>query len=199
MSHLSSLPEDAVLLDVFRAFPATARPLIAYHEALMRGPSPLSVAERELLAAYVSGLNACAYCHGVHGAVATRFGVAEGVLERLLAGDLRAAAPKLRPLLAYAEKLTVAPLRAEAADADAVFAAGWNEQALHDTVSVVALFHFMNRLVEGLGIAAGDDYFAHAAERLGAGGYAGLADLLGEAGEAKPPQPGDPMSRRLRR
>ena len=70
MAYLPSLPGDAVLLDVFRAYPDTARPLLDYHQALLRGPSPLSVAERELIAAFVSGLNACGYCHGVHTAAA---------------------------------------------------------------------------------------------------------------------------------
>jgi len=59
MAYLQSLPVVVVLLDVFRAYPETARPLLDYHRALMRGPSPLSVADRELIAAYVSGLNAC--------------------------------------------------------------------------------------------------------------------------------------------
>jgi len=40
------------------------------------------------------------------------------------------------------------------ADADAVFAAGWNEAALHSAIAVCCLFNFMNRLVEGHGIAA---------------------------------------------
>jgi alkylhydroperoxidase family enzyme len=61
MTYLPSLPGDAVLLDVFRAYPGTSRPLLEYHQALLRGPSPLTVAERELIAAYVSGLNACRY------------------------------------------------------------------------------------------------------------------------------------------
>ena len=46
-------------------------------------------------------------------------------------------------------------------------ASGWDEKALHDAVSVCALFNFMNRYVEGLGIKAGADYFKEAAvERL---------------------------------
>jgi AhpD family alkylhydroperoxidase len=74
MAYLPSLPPDAVLLDVFRAYPQTARPLLDYHQALLRGPSPLTEAERELIAAYVSGLNACRYCHGAHQATAQAFG-----------------------------------------------------------------------------------------------------------------------------
>ena len=73
MPYLPSLHEDAKLPDVFRAFPSSAAPLLELHEALMRGPSPFSIGERELIAAYVSALNACAYCAGVHGATAATF------------------------------------------------------------------------------------------------------------------------------
>src|ERR687898_449694 len=84
MSFLPSFRPDAVLLDVFKAFPDTSRPLFDYHEALLRGPSPFTVAERELIAAYVSGLNACGYCHGIHQSTAEAFGLPEGTLEALL-------------------------------------------------------------------------------------------------------------------
>ena len=48
MAYLTSLPAGAALLNVFRAYPQTARPLPHYHQALLRGPSPLAVAERGL-------------------------------------------------------------------------------------------------------------------------------------------------------
>jgi hypothetical protein len=51
---------------------------------------------------------------------------------------------------------------------------GWDEHALYDAVSVCALFNFMNRLVEGLGIRADPGYFNLAAERLAIQGYATL-------------------------
>jgi hypothetical protein len=62
------------------------------------------------------------------------------------------------------------------ADADMVFTAGWSEQALHDAISVCALFNFMNRFVEGHGIKGTPGYFALAAKRLREGGYARLID-----------------------
>ncbi|GHJ36919.1 carboxymuconolactone decarboxylase family protein [Streptomyces sp. TS71-3] len=167
MPFLPSLPDNATVMDVLRAFPEPAGPLVDYQQVVLRGPSPLSVGERELIAAYVSGLNACRYCHGVHGAVAEAFGIEEGVLAALLA-DV-ASAPvddRLKPLFAYVRKLTETPGRMAAADAEAVFAAGWEEKALYDAVSVCALFNFMNRIVEGFGITAPDSYFAVAARRL---------------------------------
>lgn len=179
MSYLSSLPEDAVLLDVFRAYPQTSRPLLDYHQALLRGPSPLTVAERELIAAYVSGLNACRYCHGVHTATAQAFGISDGTLAALLTDVSAAPVPeRMKPLLRYAGKLTLSPAKITPADAETVLAAGWEEQALHDAVAVCGLFNLMNRLVEGLGINAEEDYFRVSARRLADTGYTGLRDLL---------------------
>ena len=179
MSYLPSQPAEARLLDVFRTFPEASRPLLDYHEALMRGPSDLSVAERELIAAYVSGLNDCDYCHGVHAVTAARFGIDESLLAALLT-DLESAplVGRLRPVLAYVAKLTVTPDRITPSDAEAVLSAGWSEKALHDAVSICGLFNLMNRLVSGLGITAGQDYFETSGDRLAEGGYAELADLL---------------------
>ena len=175
MAYLRSLPDRAVLRDVFAAFPQTSRPLLDYHQALLRGPSPFSVAERELIAAYVSGLNACDYCHGVHTATAQAFGVDEQLVARLLDDlDTAPVEGRMKPVLRYVRTLTQTPSRMTAADAETVFAAGWDERALYDAVSVCALFSFMNRLVEGLGIQADAGYFGVAAERLASQGYAGL-------------------------
>jgi uncharacterized peroxidase-related enzyme len=179
MSFLPSLSSEATLLDVFKKFPATTLPLLEYHEILMRGPSPLEVAEREMIAAYVSGLNACQYCHGVHAATASHFGVPEGLLKRLLENPVEAPIDaRMRPLLAFVKKLTLTPSRMGQEDAAQVFAAGWDEQALHDAISVCALFNFMNRLVEGMGIKTSPSYFKIAGERLSSDGYLGLSKLL---------------------
>ena len=80
---------------------------------------------------------------------------------------------RMKPILAYVRKLTLTPSRMTPTDAAAVFAAGWDEKALHDAVSVCALFNFMNRYVEGLGITAGPDYFKEVAARLHDHGYGG--------------------------
>ena len=84
MPFLPSLRAGSSLLDLFKAFPETSRPLIEFHEVLMRGPSPFTEAERELIAAYVSGLNRCRYCHGVRAASAEQLGVPAGAIQRLV-------------------------------------------------------------------------------------------------------------------
>lgn len=179
MTHLSSLPDDAVLMDVFRAYPETSRPLLDYHELVMRGPSPFTAGERELIAAYVSGLNECEYCHGVHTVTAQACGIEAGVAPAAVA-DLDSAPvdERLLPVLRYVRKLTLSPSSLTRADADEVRAAGWPDRAIHDAVMVCALFNFMNRMVEGHGIRADQDYFEKSGRRLEELGYAGLAGLV---------------------
>jgi uncharacterized peroxidase-related enzyme len=148
-----SLPDQPQLHDVFKRFPHTAPPLLDYHDRLLRDPSPLTVAERELIAAYVSGLNACNFCHGAHVLAAQAHGMDPDLIEALLADPATAPVDeKLKPILAYVRKLTLTPARIIEADAEMVYAAGWDEQALFDAVSVCALFNMMNRIVEGSGV-----------------------------------------------
>lgn len=152
MSQFPSLPDDHQLADVFKRFPQSVGPLLAYHDRVLRDWSPLTVGERELIAAYVSALNACTYCHGSHQLAAEAFGIDASLLETLLQDpDSANIDRKLKPLLAYVAKLTRTPARMTAADAHAVYAVGWDEDALFSAVSVCGLFNLMNRIVEGTG------------------------------------------------
>ncbi|NCP17539.1 MAG: peroxidase-related enzyme [Erythrobacter sp.] len=153
MPVFPSLEGEPTLDMVFRRFPHTVAPLLEYHDRLLRDRSPLTVAERELIAAYVSGINSCTFCHGAHVVAASAYGIDPDVFEGLMS-DLETSTvdDKLKPLLAYVGKLTRTPAMMTQTDADRVYAAGWEEQALFDAVSVCALFNFMNRIVEGSGI-----------------------------------------------
>jgi uncharacterized peroxidase-related enzyme len=179
MSYLSSLPADAGLLQVLQAYPQTAKPLLALHEQVMRASSPFTAAERELIAAYVSGLNACGYCHGSHTAAAAAFGVPPELPAAAVCDLDSAPVPeRMKPVLRYLAKLTLTPAEVTEAEAGEVLAAGWDERALHDAVLVCALFNFMNRMVEGLGVEADPDYLKSSGDRLHKIGYAGLSALL---------------------
>lgn len=155
MPLFPSLPADATVKHVFESHAEIYAPFVHTIEAIMRGPSPLSPGQRELIAAYVSSLNACRYCTGGHRAAAEAFGIAPEVVDRLIGDPAGAAADdRLTPVLAYVKKLTQSPSRMTQADADAVFDGGWDEDALHSAVAVCCLFNFMNRLVDGHGVAA---------------------------------------------
>src|SRR5882724_12371044 len=144
---LKSLPPEAGLLQVFQAFPKAARPLLEYHEILLRGESAFSPAEREMIAAYVSALNKCDYCRAVHSQTAVALGIDANAISEILSGSgLEHVDQRMQPVLGFVRKLTLLPGAMTAADVDEVFAAGWNDRALHDAAGICGLFNLMNRL-----------------------------------------------------
>ena len=153
MSHFPSIP-NLELLGLFRRFPERGiRPLLEYHDAILRSDSELTVAERELIAAYVSSLNDCHYCFSAHRDHAKAWGIpAEVFGEMQIDLDHPGITERMRSVLAFARRLTVDPPGTAMADAQAVYDAGFSEEGLFDIISVTALYNFMNRLLEGVGI-----------------------------------------------
>lgn len=173
----NSLTETGGVREALCLSEEAGRMLTDYHQRLLRGDSPLSVAERELIAAYVSGLNHCRYCYETHRETAENFGVSEGLIASLVADpEVKDAPERLRPLLRYARKLTLDQTAMRIEDAEAVRAAGWDERALHDLILVTAMFNFMNRFVHGHGILAGPQQWQASGRFLFERGYSDVVD-----------------------
>jgi uncharacterized peroxidase-related enzyme len=151
MPFFKSHPADAGPAAVFSAHPDIYAAWAKMSEALMNGPSPISQAERELLLAYAAGVAGCRFVFVAHSEVAYARGIERGLIERLIEDPETEVEPRLKPLLAFVAKLAVAPGAMTQADADAVFAAGWSDEALHDAIAITARAAFMQRLVEGHG------------------------------------------------
>jgi uncharacterized peroxidase-related enzyme len=183
MPFFPSMPEDATTKHVFTAHPEIYSHWVRVSEAILRGLSPLTPAQRELIGAYVSSLNACQYCYGGHRAAAELFGVPPQTIDGLI-NDLTSAPidSTLRPIFAFVRKLTLTPTRMTQADAAAVFAAGWDEAALHSAIAVCCLFNFMNRLVGAHGIKADGASFAERGRKHVEMGY--VAQYEAAAGKA---------------
>jgi uncharacterized peroxidase-related enzyme len=184
MPLFPSLPDNATTKHVFTAHPEIYSHWVRVSEAILRGPSPLAPAQRELIGAYVSSLNACQYCYGGHRAAAELFGVAPETIDGLIQ-DLTTAPidSKLRPIFAFVKQLTLMSTRMTQADADAVFAAGWDEAALHSATAVCCLFNFMNRLVEAHGIKADQARFAERGRKHVEMGYVAQYEAAAAAAE----------------
>jgi uncharacterized peroxidase-related enzyme len=135
-----------------RKYPEIYGPWSTMSQALMNGPSPLSQGERELILAYAAAAAGCEFVGVAHAEVAYAWGIARGSVEHLVADPATAQLePRLKALLGFVRKLAVTPAEVTQADADAVFQAGWDEQALHDAVAITARAAFMQRLVQGFG------------------------------------------------
>src|SRR5712691_556030 len=172
MPFLPSLPENATLRDLDKQYCELLRLIKPFVHAVMRGPSPLSPGERELIAAYVSGLNSCRICFESHALVARDFGIDETVLRSLIDDvDTASVDARLKPLLRYVRRLTETPSRVTQADADAVFAAGWSEPALFHAVAVCGLFNYQNRIADGTGIVGTSEAHAMFARNIISSGY----------------------------
>lgn len=152
MPFFKSLPENAGPPAVFAKFPDIFGPWSTMSQVMMNGPSPLSQGEREMILAFAAGAAGCQFVYGAHSEVAYAWGIKQGVLDELMKDVATASVDEnLKPLLAFVRKLAATPSQMTQADADAVFAAGWDEHALHDAITITARAAFMQRLVEGHG------------------------------------------------
>ena len=133
--------------------PETGRYLYELAQVLLRGESPLSEAERELIAAYVSHLNECMFCKNSH-AAASRclFGIESNIVDQVL-NDMKHAevGPRLKSLLHIAGKVQKLGKEVTNEDVAAARALGAGDREIHDTVLIAATFCMFNRYVDGLG------------------------------------------------
>jgi uncharacterized peroxidase-related enzyme len=145
--------------------PDTAAPLRALAETLLRGPSPLSRGERELIAAFVSTRNDCSFCAGSHAAYAGAQIDGGSDLVTAVCRDFTTAPipEKLRRLLTIAEQVQRGGKAVSAEAVAAARAAGADDSAIHDTVLIAAAFCMYNRYVDGLATWAPDDPAVYAA------------------------------------
>lgn len=143
--------------------PETAKPLNELAETLLRGPSSLSSAEREMIASYVSYQNECHFCHSSHGAAAAHH--LDGDLSLLddIKKDFEKTeiSGKLRTLLNIAKKVQVLGNQVTEADIEAARVEGATDLEIHDTVLIAAAFCMYNRYVDGLGTWAPEDNDAY--------------------------------------
>ena len=123
-------------------------------EVIMRDGA-LSAQLKGQLALVVSGINTSSYCVAVHLELLRTLGI-EKPLGRILATNYSRAqvGDKVQVLFQFADKLTRSESEVGQTDIDAVFAAGWNQAELFETVLVVSLMNFANRFAIGCGLMA---------------------------------------------
>jgi uncharacterized peroxidase-related enzyme len=141
---------DAAKLVFYRPDFYGARAKEFTHEA-MRGPSAWPVADRELMAAYVSKVNECAFCVGAHTATA-RQAYQDGPRVAAALADL-GSAPVEEPLRATLRMLGKLSAEGEvgAEDMREVLAAGVSPQQVKDALAVCAAFNTTDRLADAFG------------------------------------------------
>ena len=128
-------------------------PMSEVTQEAMRGGSPWSVADRELMAAFIAKINQCEFCTKAHSAVADLAYGSERKASAVLC-DLESSGidEPLRATLLMLSKLT----REHVVDADdmrAVIAAGASFEQIKDALAVSFSFNIIGRLADSFGFS----------------------------------------------
>ena len=132
--------------------PSTGLKFSELAEQILRGPSPLSESEREMIAVLVSSRNECFYCTHSHAATAAHLleGDYETVWSVVADPESSPVTDKMRALLHIAAKVQRSGREVTPEDVAQARAAGAGDEDIHDAVLIAAFFSMANRYVDGL-------------------------------------------------
>jgi uncharacterized peroxidase-related enzyme len=127
--------------------------LARFTQGVLRQPATISPGLRELIAAYTSYQNECAFCTQAHAAAASEL-LGDEALVWLVLRDLEQASidDKTRLLMRFVGKVTTSLPNVDANDVQALRDAGWDDEAIYYAVTTCALFNFYNRWITGTGV-----------------------------------------------
>lgn len=139
----------------------------------MRGPSSWPVGDRELMAAYVSKVNACIFCIKAHSAVSANVYKDKAKVDQIIADPITAEiTPQLRATLLMLGKLT-REQAVTAEDMRVLLQTGVSRQQIEDALAVTFAFNVTNRLADAFDfLVPPDDAFDAGAKYLVKRGYA---------------------------
>lgn len=165
-------PEYPKIWDLFAFGEEFTGHLARFTNGVLRTPATISPGMRELVAAYTSRLNNCAFCTRAHEAAAWELLEDEALVRSVLA-DLEASplAEKDKALLRFVEKLTRDSAAVTAGDMTPLRALGWDDEAIYYTITTCALFNFYNRWISGSGVPAMSEEMHRWQGKLIAKGY----------------------------
>jgi len=167
---------------LFAFRPEVAQPLSELADVLLHAESSLSRGERELIAAYVSSLNDCDFCHYSHAAVASCHLGDEGATVTAVIRDAYSApvSSKMKALLAIAARVQRNGRDVRDSDLARARAEGATDIEIHDAVLIAAAFCMFNRYVDGLGALTPSDAagYRDRARHVAEHGYAAILPQL---------------------
>jgi uncharacterized peroxidase-related enzyme len=176
MPHIALPPDLPGIVSGFAFRPETAKPMRELAEVLLRGPSPLTRAERETIAAFVSSRNDCHFCQASHSAAAAHHEQGDYSVVDAVKRDYRTApvSTKLKALLTIADHVQQSGRNVTPDDVQHARDGGATDVEIHDTVLIAAAFCMFNRYVDGLATLTPHDgaMYDEMGRRMAAEGYA---------------------------
>ncbi|MEP6682669.1 MAG: peroxidase-related enzyme [Parafilimonas sp.] len=132
--------------------PETAIPMGKLANLMLRSNEGLTMAEREMIATYVSYLNDCFYCLQSHGAIVSCYLNDNNELIEQVKKDFQQAdiSEKMKALLTIAGSVQKGGKNVTEQQIENAKKLGATDKDIHDTVLIAALFCMFNRYVDGL-------------------------------------------------
>jgi uncharacterized peroxidase-related enzyme len=145
--------EYSKIWDLFAFQQAFTVHLAHFTQGVLRQPATISPGLRELVAAYTSYQNECAFCTQAHAAAASELlGNETLVWSALRDLDHAPLDEKEKQLLRFVGKVTKNLPAIQAEDIDALRSAGWDDEAIYYAITTCALFNFYNRWITATGV-----------------------------------------------
>lgn len=146
--------------------------LARFTQGVIRTPASITPGMRELIAAYTSRLNRCGFCTKAHAAAASELLGSEALVAAVLDDpDASALDEKDKAMLRFVRKVTLDSAAISQADMPALYAAGWDDEAIYFAITTSALFNFYNRWISATGVPPMSDDMHRWQGKLLATGY----------------------------
>lgn len=127
--------------------------LARFSHGVMRLPATISPGLRELIAAYTSYQNECAFCTQAHAAAAAELLNDETLVWKVLRDvESSGISEKEKVLLRFVGKVTKNLPAITGADVALLQSAGWDDEAIYYAITTCALFNFYNRWISATGV-----------------------------------------------
>lgn len=165
-------PEYPKIWDLFAFGEDYTGFLARFTNGVLRTPATIGPGLRELVAAYTSQLNRCAFCTKAHAAAASELLGSEELVAAVLADpESSSTEDSVKTLLRFVKKITENSHEVTAEDMTPLYSAGWDDEAIYYTITTCALFNFYNRWISASGVPAMSDEMHRWQGKLIATGY----------------------------
>ena len=148
--------------------------LARFSHGVMRQPASITPAMRELIAAYTSYQNECAFCTKAHAETAAALLENDALVWQALRDlDRSPLSDKDKRLLRFVGKVTKDLPAVQAADVQGLRDAGWDDEAIYFAITACALFNFYNRWITATGVPEmSEEAHREQGQSIAARGYA---------------------------
>ena len=152
---------------------------VAYLESLMRQETLLPTHIKEMIFAYVSGLNGCGYCKNIHAEISKK--ILRDKNDQDFMNDIEQSQieEKYKPILKLSHKVNEDSHSITEEDVTAILDYGFDEKVISEIISICSTAQFMNTVVVAHQIKPLDQVQNVAsAKMMIEKGYDGLAEFM---------------------